>query len=182
MQKQLEIYVDGSYLKGQVGGGWAAFINDDYIDFIDSKLFHTVILQPAYLKIGGLNLVSQKYFVYDDWSGSRNVAGEAEAMIDALKWYIDIFCDWSGYTDFDCKIFYDYIGLSKWLDGSWKARSRIAKWYKRKYERRVAGSSWGSDVELVKVKGHSGNIWHDYVDKETRDALRSWHDGEWDGE
>lgn len=90
----------------------------------------------------------------------RNVAGEIEATMSAIKWCMD-----KGYRSI--KIFYDYEGIGKWASGEWKAN----KVGTRKYVEFIQESCHNMDINFCKVKGHSGNIYNEMVDRLAKEAL-----------
>ena len=98
---------------------------------------------------------------YAPFLSSRNVAGEVEGVLAALKWAFS-------HGRFKIKIYHDYNGLSYWADGDWKAESPIAAYYKGELDSRYKGII---DYRFVKVKGHSNNVYNEKVDKIAKAAL-----------
>jgi ribonuclease HI len=66
---------------------------------------------------------------------------------------------WAKNNCFSISIFYDYTGVEKFAVGAWRPQKPITKAYRSYMKGRL------SDVTFVKVKGHSGNKWNDYVDE-----------------
>ena len=91
---------------------------------------------------------------------SRNVAGEADGVLAAVKWAFV-----GGYPK--VRVYHDYAGLSAWADGSWASRSPISE----RYCRELAKYRGGIKIEFVKVKGHSNVLYNERVDKLAKKAL-----------
>lgn len=91
----------------------------------------------------------------------RNVAGELSASMTAMLVAISM-----GYKELI--IYHDYIGISAWIDGSWKCKNDITKSYKNFYEEEIKNDL---DVHFVKVKGHSGDEYNERVDKLAKKSL-----------
>jgi len=88
------------------------------------------------------------------YNKSRNVAGEIEAAVRAIKWFVATYPE-----DQRVVIVHDYIGLSMWMNGQWGARSEQALYFLNELKPLAHRISW------EKVKGHSGVTWNEYVDK-----------------
>lgn len=100
--------------------------------------------------------------IVDDTNGTRNVIGEITGVLEGLK-----------YAQFKKKkkvyIYHDYIGLSKWVSGEWKANSSDASYYINeinKYKSEI-------ELEFVKVKAHSGEKYNEICDKLAENELKS---------
>lgn len=81
----------------------------------------------------------------------RNVAGELQAVLEAVK-VAEEACA-------DLVVYYDYEGIEKWVTGEWKAK----KEFTRKYRDAVLGSS--VKVEFHKVAAHTGVKYNERADK-----------------
>lgn len=95
-----------------------------------------------------------------DFLSSRNIAGEVEGVLSAVKWAF-----FNGYERL--KIYHDYEGLSAWAEGRWNAGSAVSRYYierLNKYKGVV-------DITFSKVKGHSNNKYNELVDQLAKDAL-----------
>ncbi|MDN6968837.1 hypothetical protein FCS83_09855 [Oenococcus sp. UCMA 17063] len=90
---------------------------------------------------------------------SKQIAGETLAVLAAINWAISFGAD-------QILIKYDYEGLEKWTNGSWKANKIVAKDYKSELEilkQRI-------QIDFQKVKAHSGDKFNDQVDKAAKIA------------
>ena len=58
-------------------------------------------------------------------------------------------------------IIYDYAGIEEWATGGWSVKTPIAQSYKRFYDSIIKDIK----IEFVKVKGHTGNVGNEMVDK-----------------
>lgn len=81
----------------------------------------------------------------------RNVAGELQAVLEAVK-AAEAACA-------DLVVYYDYEGIEKWVTGEWKAK----KEFTQKYRDAVRGSS--VKVEFHKVAAHTGIEYNERADK-----------------
>lgn len=92
------------------------------------------------------------------WNEGRQISGECQAVLEALYW--------SKENNYKCKIFFDYIGLKNWVldlfedSKPWKTN----KEYSQIYRNKMFEFSPYLD-SMVWVKGHSGNIGNEIVDK-----------------
>ena len=64
-------------------------------------------------------------------------------------------------------IVYDYEGIEKWLDGSWRCKNEYTKQYRNFMKRYVKDGT----VEFKWVKGHNGDLGNAQADKLAREAL-----------
>lgn len=93
----------------------------------------------------------------DEAASMWNVAGEIRAAVMAVEKAIEI--------GVRIRLHYDYAGVEAWATGKWKANKQFTREYAeftRQHKNRI---------EFIKVKGHSGNKWNDYVDKLAKQAL-----------
>jgi ribonuclease HI len=133
-KKTVDIYVDGSFRDKDLTSSWA------FCAIRDEK----VIFEAAGR-------------IYDkERNKSRQVAGECEAVIQALNYL----------ARFNMKgIFYfDLINLKTWIadlfgEKPWKTNITLSRHYR---EYCLIHRDYIS--EFVKVKSHTGNKWNDYVD------------------
>lgn len=133
------VYVDGGYdeMKGICGCGWAIIIN---------------------------KMVShQGYFAIKDVYGSRNVTGEINAVLAAIK-----YCTKLKLNSFT--ICHDYYGISKWINKEWKANTPIAKFYTSEFNKIIKVSKL--KVDFKKVKGHSDDKFNNLVDSLATKAMQ----------
>ena len=86
-----------------------------------------------------------------DVDGTRQVAGELVAVKEALKW-----CHANSVTEIT--IYFDYLGIQKWVTGEWKAKQPLT----RDYAEYVRSS--GVKIHWRKVDSHTGNRWNDRAD------------------
>lgn len=96
---------------------------------------------------------------------SNNIVGEVYSVLNGLKWAIDQKIKY-------VQIFYDYQGLSSWINDGWKTNTNIAKLYVEQYKKLVDKSK--IKVEFCKVKSHSNNAYNDFADLSAKNALNLW--------
>lgn len=142
----MKIYVDGSYNpKTKVWGGAAILMQDD-----------DVLIKEI--------LVSDK-----DLNGSRQINGELESTIHALRYVLEHL---SEIDDKKITIFYDYAGIEKWAIGEWAARKDVAIDYKKRVQRHLMLLRYEHKIEInfSKVKAHSGEEFNEKVDRLAKTA------------
>lgn len=115
---------------------------------------------------GGVLIVEDKVyqfnkkFLADDFSSSRNVAGEIRGAA-----YIINYCYKQGFREIN--LYYDYKGIEEWYTESWKAKTPIAI----KYVEFVKDIKDKIKVNFIKVKSHSNNKYNDLADELAKKAL-----------
>ena len=131
-----------------------AYVDGSYDDTTKSYSYGMVMMH------GEEELHFFKKFEKDDMSDMRNVAGEIEGSMAAMKYCMD-------HNIKSISIFYDYEGIEKWCNGDWKAKKEGTKRYVKFYE----DASKHVDVDFIKVKGHSGDKYNDLADELAKRAL-----------
>ena len=137
----IHIWVDGSCLhnsEGPLHFGWAYVILDG-----DRELH----------RASGHDVPAEAH-------AHRNVAGEIQAVLQALAW-----CREHGIAT--ATIYFDYQGLASWVEGAWKTTTPFT----RAYVERVR--ALGMTLTWQKVQAHSGDKYNDIVDHLAREAARS---------
>lgn len=112
----------------------------------------------GYISVNGCKYILQGSGNDEELASMRNVAGELEGSIAAMK-----FAKQHGLKDL-C-ILYDYNGIEHWADGSWKRNKKGTIAY---YEF-VQNLKKEINIEFRKVKGHSkveGNEEADHLAKQ----------------
>lgn len=116
-------------------------------------------------KIGyGIVLVNKNNVIYNLYGSVdnkfriyNNVMGEIFAITKAIK-----ICKKNKVKEVN--IFYDYIGLEKWIDGKWQTKNDMTKAYKRYIEES------GILIHWFKVKAHKNNTYNMMADKLAKKA------------
>lgn len=73
--------------------------------------------------------------------GTRQIAGECEAVLEAVRTILD---ERDGEK---LIIFYDYQGLPEWANGTWKAKNEITK----KYQEEVQEAMKYVEIKFIKI-------------------------------
>lgn len=89
----------------------------------------------------------------------HNVAGELEAAVQAIEWAKEQKAD-------SITIYHDYIGISEWATGRWKANNKFTQAYA------AFASAYTHWVSFRKVSGHSGIEGNELADKLAGEALQ----------
>ncbi|MEM1009146.1 MAG: RNase H family protein [Myxococcota bacterium] len=130
----LQLYVDGSYIRGKIGYGLVILTPDERILHQGSGAIRAPDLQQQ-----------------------RQVSGELIATQYGLLW-----CAERNIQHLD--IFYDYIGIEKWATGGWRAKQNLTQTYKEFVRacplkitwHKVAshtGNTWNEYVDHLAKKG-----------------------------
>ena len=101
----------------------------------------------------GEELHMSKSFSDAEMASMRNVAGEIFCSMAAREYAVN-----HGITNLS--IYYDYMGISKWCTGEWKANKKGTIAYRDYYNKIKAKVN----VQFEKVKGHSGDKYNDMAD------------------
>lgn len=112
------------------------------------------------LIIDNINYQFNKKFEADEYSSSRNVAGEIKGAS-----YIINHCIKNNIKEMN--LYYDYAGIEQWYNGSWQAKMPIAL----KYVEFVNSIKDKIKVNFIKVKSHSNDKYNDLADSLAKKAL-----------
>ena len=88
-----------------------------------------------------------------EMAAMRNVAGEICGSMAAIRKAVELGLP-------EVTIYYDYMGISKWCTGEWKANKKGTIAY-RDYYNKIKTKV---NVQFEKVKGHSGDKYNDMAD------------------
>ena len=147
----MKIYTDGSFNKKTSKGTTAyaaVIITEETPSEYIADIIYGVILEQDYVKM---------------W----NVGGEIWAVLAGLDYAI------THYNPANISIYHDYIGLSKWVSGEWKAKNSATA----SYARYVKNLKTDRKISFIKVAGHSNNLLNDladeYANKGTENYLKT---------
>ncbi|AZV58936.1 viroplasmin family protein [Clostridium sp. AWRP] len=132
-----------------------AYIDGSYSDEAKKYSFGCVILMP-----NGEKIKESGYGNETDALKTKNVAGELQGAMYVIKFLSD-----KGYKK--AIIRHDYIGISKWFTGEWKAKNNIVK----KYVEFMSRYKNIIDISFQKVQAHSGDKFNEEVDALAKNAL-----------
>jgi ribonuclease HI len=135
--KHYNIYVDGSFDARTFRYSWAFAVYED-----DSFAIHQA------------NGIGKDI----NAASTRNVAGELQATVEAVIWAKTQNAD-------SITIHHDYIGISEWATGRWKANNDTTKGYVQFIRQHL---HW---VMFKKVDAHTGVEGNELVDKLAKEAL-----------
>ncbi|MDD8049318.1 MAG: ribonuclease H family protein [Thomasclavelia sp.] len=89
-----------------------------------------------------------------DYASMRNVAGEILGSLKAIEYALN-----NNYPGI--MIYYDYEGIEKWANGSWKASKEGTK----EYVSLINKYSTNIDIGFIKVLAHSGDTYNEMADQ-----------------
>ncbi|MCD8057042.1 MAG: viroplasmin family protein [Bacteroides fragilis] len=145
-------FVDGSYNSSEEKSGFGVIIIDN--KGVQTQLYKafTKQLNPGFLE-------------------HKNIAAELEGVKEAVNWAIT-------YNKTRIKIYYDYEGIGKWADGSWKASKDITK----RYVSFIKEKKNFVAIEFCKVPAHSAIGYNEQADKLAKNSLlekgyKTYNDG-----
>lgn len=113
--------------------------------------------------------VCSKIHVYtevQDFCASRNVGGEIIAAWSAIMSIINSIKQDDNYDKtepIEINLYYDYEGIGKWLNGSWKTNKAITKWYKKSVLNLINQFDLCA-LNLHWVRGHNGHYGNEVAD------------------
>jgi len=146
LYKQIDIYVDGGSRNNGSPTAKAAWANIVYIEGID-------VFEIGDFCIGKTNSAMEVYALF----AGIKLAYEAKDLAEKIVIYQD--------SDYCVKTF------NQWLDGWIKSGNISQKSYSDEWKRIYEYKSKLSNVEVVKVKGHSNNIHNNAVDDAVNDLM-----------
>lgn len=117
-----------------------------------------VLLTPDHKIIRTINRSGMQ----SDMISMRNVAGEVLAASIAMQQTIRL-----GYHKL--VIYHDYLGISKWCLGEWKANKTGTIKYKEDYQ---SARKIGLKIRFEKVKSHSGDPYNDLADLLAKESIQ----------
>ncbi len=136
---EIEAYVDGSYSETLKKYAYGCVI------IKDGQVIH---------KMSGNSANA-------DFIEMRNVAGELQAAVQAVRWAINNKIK-------SIRIYHDYQGIASWANGEWKANKRGTQ----EYASFINNCSSNIHIEFTKVKGHSGLKYNEMADNLARMGLQ----------
>jgi ribonuclease HI len=145
MQGPKKVYVDGSFMNNEVRWAYLVYEQDN-----------TLIQSAAGVLPNNADTLS-----------GRQVAGELEAVKQAVKWAID------NHVIID--IYYDYTGIYNWVSDFFDSSSKpwaTNKYYNQDYRNYI--EQYKSKIRsFIKVKAHSGDKANSLADKLARNGISS---------
>lgn len=139
------VYTDGSYNEGIWGAGAVVLAEGQVIKEIST---------------GGV-----------DEFGSRNIAGEIQAVVIALRYiYKQCVANNTDAPEVTVNIYHDYIGLSAWAKGEWKAKKQDSIFY----QRTVGAAMKYMNIVFHKVEAHSGVTFNERADELAKAGVKAY--------
>ena len=139
------VYTDGSYNEGIWGAGAVVLAEGQVIKEIST---------------GGV-----------DEFGSRNIAGEIQAVVIALRFiYKQCVANNTDAPEVTVNIYHDYVGLSAWAKGEWKAKKQDSIFY----QRTVGAAMKYMNIVFHKVEAHSGVTFNERADELAKAGVKAY--------
>ena len=95
-----------------------------------------------------------------DYASMRNVSGEILGCMKAIAYAID------HHYESIC-IYYDYEGIEKWANATWKANKKGTQ----EYQKKVSKYRENLEIIFVKVLAHSGDFYNEKADMLAKKAV-----------
>lgn len=115
----------------------------------------------GFLVVDGEKIKIQASGFDQEMASMHNVAGEILGCMKALEMAIEKNITY-------ITIFYDYLGIQKWVDGSWKAKNEKTANY-RDFVRGLI--DLGINIDFVHAKGHTGIDGNEEADQLAKEAV-----------
>lgn len=115
----------------------------------------------GFLVVNGEKNIIQASGINPEMASMHNVAGEILGSMKALEMAVE-----KGVTYIT--LFYDYEGIQRWVDGSWKAKNDNTAYY-RDFVRGLI--DLGLKIDFVHSKGHSNIDGNEEADKLAKEAV-----------
>ena len=135
---------------------------DTLIAYVDGSYDHSILAYGAgvVLFYDKKKYTASKMNNHPEMVGMRNVAGEIEASMIAMRFAYEHQCQ-------HLEICYDYEGIEKWCTGVWQANKPGTMMYRDYYLK----MSQHLKITFKKIKSHSGNTLNDEADMLAKEAL-----------
>lgn len=91
--------------------------------------------------------------------GSWNVSGEIMAALEAVRKALNYGCE-------SIEIFHDYMGISEWVTGNWRAKTPETV----RYSREMLDYLDMIEIRFTHVKAHTGVKWNEEADRLAKQA------------
>ena len=144
----------------------AAIKDDEVIAFVDGS-YDVSQEKSAFAAImitsGGNRDTLYKSFTKNldkDFIALRNVAAELEGVKEAINWSVT-------YNKKKITVFYDYEGIEKWANATWKANKKGTQ----EYQKKVSKYRENLEIIFVKVLAHSGDFYNEKADMLAKKAV-----------
>lgn len=146
-----------------------AFVDGSYNSKEEKAGFGVIIIDYKYTQTSLYKAFTKK--LSPDFIELRNVAAELEGVKEAINWAIN-------YKKTKIIIYYDYEGIEKWANRSWKAKKTLT----RQYVNFLEISKRYINIEFQKVPAHSGIKYNEAADALARKSLlekgyKTYNDG-----
>lgn len=121
--------------------------------------------------LSGDRVIKEISFGGADTCGSKNVAGEIQSVLTALRFLFKFCKATCKYGDeVQVNIHHDYIGLSAWACGDWKTKEQDSIEYKKS----IDSARKYFDIKFIKVSAHSGNHYNESADFLAKKGVESF--------
>lgn len=131
--------------------------------YVDGSYEHCIRAYGSGVVILKNNIIEKTYSIKgedENLVDMRNVAGEIEASKIAMNHCIENNIE-------NLVLYFDYEGIEKWCNGTWKTNKEGTKEYKKYYD----SIKDKLNVKFVKVKAHSGDKYNEEADRLAKSAL-----------
>lgn len=137
-------------------GYLVAFTDGSYDKDLNRYSYGVILILPDGKEQGLCSYGNNEKYI-----DSNNIIGEIFGVINAFDWALS-----NGYEKI--KIYHDYEGLSKWLNGEWNAKAKASKMFVELYKTKFKDFL---KAEFVKIPAHSNIIYNEKADQLAKSAL-----------
>lgn len=162
--KSFKIYEDAcEYLTGEIKN---KIKNDNSVKEVEAYVDGSYSQELANYSYGCVILYGNEIIKFNgighskEHSLMRNVAGELLGSMKAIEWAYENKCDL-------ITIYYDYEGIERWANGTWKTKKQGTK----EYSEFIKKHRQYLNIDFIKVKAHSGNVYNEEADRLAKEAL-----------
>ena len=136
--------------------------SDSIIAFVDGSFFQNVYSYGAVIISNDAVVEKSDSFTDDKNIESRNVAGEIMGAKCAISYAIS-------QKKKNISIYYDYQGIERWANKSWKANLPLTK----EYVSFIDEARKHINIDFTHVKAHSGIVYNERADSLAKEAINS---------
>ena len=134
-----------------------AFVDGSYLPMYPNKVGSGIVLINSDSTIEEYSICKED----KELAQMRNVGGELRSAMFSMQMTIE-----KGYKDLI--IYYDYEGIEKWANKTWRAKNK----YTQAYRNFVDEMRNYINIEFHKVQAHNGDEYNELADKLAKNSIK----------